>query len=166
MPKLCGVPLQHTIPWLSLIFSLNLSATPDWQTPLGHSSAGARRMQTPVVSPQLFQDVTCKLSPIVCHQAFRHTKPAHYVLPYKALDLVCGDLGHWLCFDPLGEVLNRHYQVLHLPDRQWEGSQNVNFPSMERPGAVNRLQLFWGCLVPIGVLLALLATLGVSLAIQ
>ena len=36
---------------------------------------------------------------------------------------------------------------------------------MERPGAVNRLQLFWGCLVPIGVLLALLATLGVSLAI-
>ena len=85
--------------------------------------------------------------------------------PYKTLNLVCGNLGYWFRFNPLGEVFNRHHQVLHLPDRQWKESQNVDSPCMKRPRAVNRLQLLGRRLVPIGVLLALFATLGILLAV-
>ena len=109
--------------------------------------------------------MACKLSPIVRHQALRHSKPAHNVFPYETFDLVCGDLGHWFCFDPVGEILNCHHQVLHLPDRQRERSQDVDSPRMKRPRAVNRLQLLGRRLVPIGVLLALFATLRILLAV-
>ena len=75
------------------------------------------------------------------------------------------DLGHWFRFNPLGEIFNCHHQVLHLPDHQWERSQNVDSPRMKRPRAVNRLQFLGRRFVPIGVLLALLATLCVLLAV-
>ena len=49
-----------------------------------------------------------------------------------------------------------------LPYRQWKRAQDVDPPGVERPRTVYGPQFLWRCLVPIGVLLALLAPLGVS----
>jgi len=72
-------------------------------------------------------------------------------------------LCNWLTFDPLGEVLDRHNKVFHLPYCQKERTQDVYSPSMERPQAVNQLQLFGWCVMPISLLLTLLTVLCILL---
>ena len=94
-----------------------------------------------------------------------YTKAAHNILPYEMQHLVSRDLRHWLGFNPLCEVFDGYYQILHLPYRQREGPQNVDSPRMKGPRAIDGPQLFWWRFVPVGVLLALLASLGVPYAI-
>ena len=67
---------------------------------------------------------------------------ADYVLPHKVLDLVGSHLRHWLGLYPLREVLYGDHEVLHLSYRQMEMSQYIDSPSMKRPRAVNRPELF------------------------
>ena len=81
--------------------------------------------------------MTRELSAIVRNQTLGHFETAHNVLPHELLNLVCGDLCEWLCLYPLCEILNGDDQKLQLPYCQGEGSQDVNSPGVERPGAVN-----------------------------
>ena len=98
---------------------------------------GSKRLLCPNVLAHLLQQVACELSPVVRYYTLGHVETAHNILPHETLDFVRGDLGYWFCLNPFREVLDRHKQILHLPDRQREGSQNVDSPRVERPGAVD-----------------------------
>jgi len=119
----------------------------------------------PKLGTQLAQLLTGELCPIVGHQMSRDSKVAHYVLPYKVLYLVCGDLCDRFDFDPLCEVFDGYHDILYLACCQRERTQNVYFPGMERPRAVNRPQLFYGCMVSVCMSLALLTSLGIPSAV-
>ena len=82
-------------------------------------------MLYPKLVTQLAQLLTGELCPIFEHQVSRDSKAAHYVLPYKVLYLVCGDLGERFDFDPLCEVFDGYHEILHLTCCQRERTQNV-----------------------------------------
>ena len=120
---------------------------------------GGKYLLYPKLGTQLAQLLTGELCPIVGHQVSRDSKAAHYVLPYKVLYLVCSDLCDRFDFDPLCEVFNGYHEILHLMCCQRKMTQNVYSLCMEWPRAVNRPQLFCGCMVPICMPLALLTSM-------
>ena len=67
----------------------------------------------------------------------RDPKATYNVFPHKMLHLVSSYLCDWLGFNPLREVFNGYYEILHLTNRQREMSQDVYSPGIERPWAID-----------------------------
>jgi len=67
----------------------------------------------------------------------RDPKTTYNVLSHKMLHLVSSYLRDWLGFDPLREIFNGNYEILHLPNHQRERTQDVYPPGMERPWAID-----------------------------
>lgn len=55
-----------------------------------------------------------ELGSIVGKNGQRHPKPDEYVSFVKAENILCCYFGQCFCFDPLGEVVDNHNQVLVL----------------------------------------------------
>ena len=81
------------------------------------------------------------------------------------LDLAGCNLRYWPSLYPLHEILYGNHKVFHLPYRQREWPQNIDSPSMERPRAIDRSEIFSWRLVLVSVLLTLLALLCIPSAI-
>ena len=76
-------------------------------------------MLYPELQAQLTQLLTCKFGSVIGHQVSRDPKMAYNVFPHKILHLVSSYLCDWLGFNPLSEVFNGHYEILHLSYHQW-----------------------------------------------
>jgi len=75
-----------------------------------------------------------KLPPAVKEYGARDAKAGDDVTPYECTHLSCGDRRDGFCFDPLGEVVDHHKEVLMLARSRRKMGEDVHSSCGEREG--------------------------------
>ena len=65
-------------------------------------------------SNKLSESIIVKLSGVVRDENLENSKSTNDTFPHKILGIFLGDFGKWLCFYPLGEIINGDDQKLFL----------------------------------------------------
>ena len=82
---------------------------------------------------ELFEPPAIELGAVVCDDGSREAIMAYYRFLDERHCLGFSDVGHGLGFDPFDEVIHRNEEKLPLYRHLWEGSQDINSPSLKGP---------------------------------
>ena len=93
--------------------------------------------QLTTISPKGF---TIKLKHVIRDKGTRNYKSGYNILPNKLLCINISNVGQWLSFNPLCEVISSNQKPSPVPHSPEEWSHNIQAPLSEWPWAWQRIK--------------------------